>query len=150
MFQPSFTSKMKLGTRSCSPGSWKRMLLPTWPPLSQVHDSMGIGPRATGGSMWRHGTAPASSHRTRYLPSDEMAMQRTWAVCPMGCPSVLFLPPGTTQSFFPLSTSPAGQAAPSPTGASLAPGSRIICAQSPERCNLPCPEANHRMAWKKS
>lgn len=33
---------------------------------------------------------------TRYLPSEEMAMQRTWLLCPGGCPSAPFLARGIT------------------------------------------------------
>lgn len=43
---------------------------------------------------------------TRYLPSEEMAMQRMWLSWPGGCPSVPFLARGITWSFRPLSTLP--------------------------------------------
>ena len=33
---------------------------------------------------------------TRYLPSEEMAMQRTWLLWPEGCPSAPFLARGIT------------------------------------------------------
>lgn len=33
---------------------------------------------------------------TRYLPSEEMAMQRTWLLWPGGCPSAPFLARGIT------------------------------------------------------
>lgn len=61
-----------------------------------------------------HAATPDPSLRTRYLPSDEMAIQRTWDACPMCRSSVPFFPPGTTHSLFPLSTSPMGKASPSP------------------------------------
>ena len=33
---------------------------------------------------------------TKYLPSEEMAMQRTWVLWPGGCPSAPFLARGIT------------------------------------------------------
>lgn len=33
---------------------------------------------------------------TRYLPSEVMAMQRMWLLCPGGCPSAPFLARGIT------------------------------------------------------
>lgn len=44
---------------------------------------------------------------TRYLPSEEMAMQRMWLLWPEGCPWVPFLARGITCSFRPVSTLPA-------------------------------------------
>lgn len=43
---------------------------------------------------------------TRYLPSEEMAMQSIWLQWPGGCPSVSSLTRGITCSFCPLSTLP--------------------------------------------
>lgn len=75
--------------------------------------------------------------RTRYLPSDEMAMQRTWDACPMCRSSVPFFPPGTTHSLFPLSTSPAGKSAQSPSG-SLPPLPKVSMSlpQNLESCTI--------------
>lgn len=43
----------------------------------------------------------------RYLPSDDMEIHRTWAVCPTWRSSVPFLPPAIVCSLLPFSTSPA-------------------------------------------
>lgn len=98
-------------------------------------------PRTPGGDALLTATsppymaAPAPATRTRYLPSDEMAMQRMWDACPMCRSSVPFFPPGTTHSLFPLSTSPAGKAQLSPPG-SLPPLRKAPTSlpQSPKRC----------------
>lgn len=81
--------------------------------------------------------SPPPCPRTRYLPSDEMAMQRTWDACPMCRSSVPFFPPGTTHSLFPLSTSPAGKALQSPSG-SLPPHPKVPMSlpQSLELCTI--------------
>ncbi len=44
---------------------------------------------------------------TRYFPSDDMAIHRTWVVCPTWRASVPLRPPAIFCTFFPLSTSPA-------------------------------------------
>lgn len=105
-----------------------------------------LPPRTPGGNALPtatslpHAAAPAPSSHTRYLPSDEMAMQRTWDACPMCRSSVPFFPPGTTHSLFPLSTSPTGTASLSPPG-SLPPLRKapMSLPQSPKRCTSTSP-----------
>ena len=43
-----------------------------------------------------HPTPQGPPHLTRYLPSEEMAMQSTWLLWPGGCPSAPFLARGIT------------------------------------------------------